>query len=199
MKVTVLTNWLIGLGTPGGVTDDIKRQLTAGNHAMSPVLYLDFDGVLHPAAVWLKPENRTTPVLEERYAGEHALFEHSRTLKELLAPYPEVRLVLSTAWVLAYGIDYAASCLPGTLQARVIGSTFDIGRDGAHFTSVARGYQVVADAKRRGLRNWIALDDDVRDWPKGQRRRLIATDPVHGLASPLATQALARWLESTAQ
>jgi hypothetical protein len=161
-----------------------------------PVLYLDFDGVLHPAAVWLKPENSAAPVLEERLANEHTLFEHSGALEELLAPYPEVRLVLSTAWVLVYGIDYATNRLPSSLHQRVIGSTFDSSRDSAHFTSVARGYQVLADAKRRGLRNWIALDDDVRDWPQGHRHRVIATDPVHGLKSPAATRALAQWLKS---
>lgn len=162
----------------------------------SRVLYLDFDGVLHPAAVWLKTENNASPVLEERYASEHALFEHSRTLEELLAPYPDVRLVLSTAWVLVHGIDYAATRLPRALRERVVGSTFDANRDGAHFTSVARGYQVVADAQRRGLRHWIALDDDVRDWPKGHRHRLIPTDPVHGLSSPIAVGALTRWLQA---
>lgn len=104
-------------------------------------------------------------------------------------------MVLSTAWVLVHGIDYATNRLPSALRERVLGSTFDVSRDGAHFTSVARGYQVVADAQRRGLRNWIALDDDVRDWPQGHRHRVIATDPVQGLSSPAAIRALVRWLQ----
>lgn len=162
---------------------------------MSPVLYLDFDGVLHPAAIWLTFEGSAIPFLEGQYASEHTLFEHARTLEKLLAPHPDVRLVLSTAWVLVHGLDYATNRLPSALRARVLGSTFDANRDGTNFTSVARGYQVVADAQRRGLRNWVALDDDVRDWPKGHRHRLIPTDPIHGLSSPIAIEALTRWLQ----
>ena len=40
------------------------------------------------------------------------------------------------------------------------------GIHGAGFRAVARGFQVQAEARRLGLANWIALDDDARDWPE---------------------------------
>lgn len=77
----------------------------------SPLLYLDFDGVLHPSEVF--HQGGRGPTLAESFAG-HKLFEHAVTLAKLLASYPSVRLVLSTSWVLAYGLEAATSYLPAT-------------------------------------------------------------------------------------
>lgn len=159
-----------------------------------PVLFLDFDGVLHPSAVRVAPGGELT--LDSQYAG-HKLFENAQLLSALLHPYPSVRLVLSTSWVLSFGYEAALTHLPAELRARAIGSTFDRGRHGVHFSSVARGYQVVADAKHRGLKDWVAIDDDARDWPRGYKHRLIETDKRLGLASPEATSTLTQWLQKS--
>jgi len=159
---------------------------------LTPHLYLDYDGVLHPDPVFHNPGKG--PVLAEQYASHHRLFENAELLTLMLEPYPEVQVVLSTSWVLAYGLAAARAPLPESLRNRVIGATFDPDRDDHAFGSVARGYQIAADVKRRGLRCWVALDDNTRDWPARARRKLIATDPVMGLRGETAFKGLQNWL-----
>lgn len=180
------------------LTEAWPTALDAGKGSV-PTLYLDFDGVLHPAAVQLSKAEGSESVEAVFAAPGHSLFENAALLTELLAPHPLVRLVLSTSWVFLFGYEMAAASLPLALQKRLIGATFDPDRDSVHFTSMPRGHQVVADVKRRGLKSWVALDDDGRDWPRGHKRRLIATDPHKGLTPLAVRSALARWLESTAQ
>lgn len=55
------------------------------------------------------------------------------------------------------------TCLPPELRARIVGATFDPERDGLGFGSVARGYQITADARRPRVRQWAASDDDAHN------------------------------------
>lgn len=144
------------------------------------ILYLDYDGILHPADVIFSQQG---PVLAEAVSG-HSLFENADMLAAVLAEYPEVRLVLSTSWVFHYGLEYAASRLPPPLRKAVVGATFDPARHNSGFLSVARGHQVVEDAKRRKATQWVSLDDDSAAWPARQRHRLIQANPAKGLRDP---------------
>lgn len=57
--------------------------------------YLDFDGVLHPEDVWCRPGWGA-------YVASppgHRLSKHAALLAGVLAPIPEVQIVLSTSWV----------------------------------------------------------------------------------------------------
>lgn len=62
------------------------------------VLYLDFDGVLHHEDCWWHP--RKGPYLHQT---GYQLFQHVGLLEETLAPYPQVKIVLSTSWVRRVG------------------------------------------------------------------------------------------------
>lgn len=155
---------------------------------MTALLYLDFDGVLHPNDVWHLVDEG--PVLGEASAG-HTLFEHAATLEEALAPYPHVGIVLSTSWARGFGLQYATARLPASLQSRVIGATFDPELHGRGYGDIARPYQVLQDVERRKPATWLALDDDAKDWPDEHRHRLVAADPVLGLGDP-QTQATLR-------
>jgi hypothetical protein len=84
------------------------------------ILFLDFDGVLHPDAVYLE---RGRPVL--RADGE--LFMWSRHLLDALASAPHVRIVLSTSWARELRFARARDYLPADLRPRVIGSTWHSG------------------------------------------------------------------------
>lgn len=64
------------------------------------ILFLDFDGVLHPDAVY---RERGRPVLRDQ--GE--LFMWSRRLVDVLVNRPDVRLVLSTSWAREFGFSRA--------------------------------------------------------------------------------------------
>ena len=52
------------------------------------------------------------------------------------------------------------------------------------FRAMPRGQQILEDAQRRLPCQWIALDDDLEDWPESTRQNLIACDGSTGLSSP---------------
>lgn len=152
--------------------------------ANSLLLYLDFDGVLHHERVWRHPLKGIRFPAPNGYA----LFQHSTLLEELLSPYHEVRIVLSTAWQWHFGYAGTAKKLSPGLRARVIGGTFHSGMDKRLFIELGRGHQVWRDVCLRKPKAWLALDDDAENWPHGCSENLIQTDLYEGL-SPLSVQA----------
>jgi hypothetical protein len=112
-----------------------------------------------------------------------------------LEPHEDVRVVLSTSWVWGLGFDQAVAQLPQGLADRVIGATFDPALHSSGFATVARGYQVQGHAQARRIVDWIALDDDARDWPEEDLDRLAQTDAEAGLVEPNALKRLTEWLE----
>lgn len=148
-------------------------------------LFLDYDGVLHNAEVYLvgrRPELR----------AEGALFEHAERLVEALDGRPEHRLVLSTNWVARLGYDRAKSYLPAALQRRVIGATYHrhAGLHKREWLMLTRYYQISTYVTRHGLRDWLALDDDDEAWPADLRGNLVHCDARAGLGDPEAYRRL---------
>lgn len=158
-----------------------------------PILYLDFDGVLHPEHCYWHP--RKGPYLK---APGHSLFEHLALLESLLEPHPEVRIVLSTTWVQACQFSGTARKLGSTLRPRVIGATFHTGMDKDGFRDVPRGLQVMGDVARRLPSTWIALDDDPTGWPADARDKLVLTHGLHGLGEDRAQVELKAKLQTLA-
>ncbi|MEX3963335.1 HAD domain-containing protein [Paraburkholderia sp. EG286B] len=151
------------------------------------MLYLDFDGVLHPEDVWRRrgsgPYDATPP--------GHTLLEHAALLVALLAPYPNVHIVLSTSWVRILGsVRKTAHRLPPALRARVVGATFHEEMDAYLFAGMPRGMQVWADVQRRRPHGWLSLDDDGEGWPAMAREHLVLTDPVLGISEPSVYSAI---------
>lgn len=144
------------------------------------VLYLDFDGVLHPSDVRV---NARRGIFVNSPAGRN-LFEHADLLERLMAPYPEVVIVLSTSWVKARGFRYARNRLPKSLSERVVGATYHSRFMRDRFRELPRGAQVWADVVRRGPERWLALDDDAIDWPDWCLDRLVRTHETEGLSHP---------------
>lgn len=171
---------------------DLTATAGRGNPTLLQVLYLDYDGVLHPEAVFRTSKG---PWLQ---TPGHRLFEHEHLLEAALAPYPALRIVLSTAWLLSRGgYSYAKKQLSPVLQSRVIGATFHqryIRRD--EYVATPRGVQVWQDVQRRCPHSWLALDDDDSDWPEWCRSHLIRTHPTLGLADPHVYAALQQQLRA---
>ncbi|BDT72776.1 hypothetical protein os4_23210 [Comamonadaceae bacterium OS-4] len=146
------------------------------------VLYLDFDGVLHHQNCLWHPKKGAYLSAPAGYS----LFQHADLLASLLKPFPEVQIVLSTSWVLQYGLTGAAKRLPTELQQRVIGGTFHskhMHRQEFQFEK-SRGQQVFEDVLRRRPRAWIALDDTNEGWPPESVGHFIQTDENEGISAP---------------
>lgn len=143
------------------------------------VLYLDFDGVLHPSDVYLIDG---LPVLQgdQEHLG---LFCWVRPLEILLVEFPEVDIRLSTSWVARVSFEYAKAQLPAYLQTRVTGATW-IG--GADFDRQTRYQQILSDAHANEITDWVSIDDDNFGWPDAERQRLVHTYGNRGISDPVA-------------
>ncbi|MDO9437726.1 HAD domain-containing protein [Hydrogenophaga sp.] len=162
------------------------------------VLYSDLDGVLHHEAVLFHPKRGI--YMSPSVAPKRTLFEWAPILANILEPYPDVKLVLSSTWCVRPGYADTLKRLPEELRRRYIGGTFHKRVHGADpwsrntFLRTPRGVQVVADVRRRKPRHWLALDDDVEDWPAVALRNLLACDGATGLSSLEVQSALSEWL-----
>ncbi|MEE4892857.1 HAD domain-containing protein [Pseudomonas alliivorans] len=143
------------------------------------VLFLDFDGVLHPDGVYMTPQG---PQL--RSSG--CLFMWAPILEKELAPFPKVKIVLSTSWVRQLDFSRAKKRLPIGLQTRVIGSTWHssmskIWADQVWWDQTSRHGQILRYVARANISDWFAIDDDAEGWACTNRDRLLLTDPNEGL------------------
>lgn len=142
-----------------------------------PVLYLDFDGPLHPWPVYRTPDG-----IELRAEG--ALFMHASVLTAVLTPYPDVRIVLSTSWVVTQGLEAACAYLPPALKERVIGGTWEPELDEfdpMSWRRLTRYEQIHRHALRHQQTHWLALDDDNGGWPDSELVKLVHCHNMRGL------------------
>ena len=159
------------------------------------MLYCDFDAVLHPQSVFVKP--RVGPFLFN--TPGHRLFEHVLLLESTLAQYPDVQIVLSTSWVRRYrgSIARVTRQFTPALRARVIGATYHSAMDAIAFADVPRGMQIWSDVLRRRPSSWLAIDDDEEGWPGWCRDRLVKTHDMFGISEPSVLAELRSKLQST--
>lgn len=152
---------------------------------IAKVLYLDFDGVLHDGEVYFHPRRGIYIATAGR-----TLFEWMPILERLLAPHPDVGIVLSTSWVRVRSFQYAKKRLSPALQTRVVGATFhsDMWEEG--FSHKPRGVQIAEDVQRRRPQSWFAIDDDHHGWPSGYRDNLVRTASAYGISEPRVQAAI---------
>lgn len=150
----------------------------------SPILYLDFDGVLHPGEVY-----RIRGQIVLRCDGI-SLFEWSPLLVEYLEPHPDVRIVLSTSWVRVLSFSRARAWLPDALAKRVIGATWHSAMNQAWWRGLSRYEQISRHAQRHRISRWLAVDDDGHSWPKERSEQLVHTDPMLGIAAQTSRELL---------
>jgi hypothetical protein len=138
------------------------------------ILFLDLDGVAHPADVYVTPEGITLT------AEGHHLFENLPLLAGALGALPRLEIVLSTQWVAVAGYRATLARLPPSLRKRVIGAT-TFGIDPRVWRKQSRFEQIAGYASRNHRERWVALDDDARGWPEDERHRLILTNGAVGI------------------
>lgn len=150
------------------------------------ILFLDFDGVLHPDAVYLQ---KGGPVLKT----DGALFMWAEHLEEALDQRSDVEIILSTSWVRIRSFERARKALPSKLRALVTGATWHSQVDWTEWSEFTRYQQIRFYLRRRANVEWLAIDDDDEEWGDGDRHRLVLTHPDKGLGDPEA-QAKLQWL-----
>lgn len=138
-----------------------------------PVLFLDFDGVLHP-----------TLCLEAEHFCRRPLFE------EVMRRFPAVRIVISSSWRHHFDLERLRPCFSGDIAER-IDDTTPLWVPGG---PANRFQEILAFVCSRGLdeAGWLALDDSAFEFPRSCAN-LVLCDGRFGLADDSAMQ-LARRL-----
>lgn len=143
---------------------------------MRSVLFLDIDGVLH-RGIARRSGNRVMSS-----GPEIALFEFVPVLDELLNPYPDIEVVLSSDWSLVLGTEFTRDSIPSSqLQKRIVGATVD----GCTFNPLVwpvltRGGQILDYVERNAPLSWLAVDDRT-DGFEAHRDRLVHCQTDVGL------------------
>jgi hypothetical protein len=142
---------------------------------IDPILFLDFDGVLHPASDYtLNPFCRAPDLAE-------ALAEST------------CRVVLSSSWRIGYSLPELRRRLPSSLADRVIGCTGP-----AHIGRLARYHEILHYLTEHPANlPWRALDDAIWEFP-AECSQLIACDPNYGVAKA-QLRTLHAWLNDVSE
>ncbi|MFZ6681997.1 HAD domain-containing protein [Undibacterium sp. Tian12W] len=132
------------------------------------ILFLDFDGVLHPEPCFDKPQ----------------LFSCLPRLEAVLRDFPTVLIVISSTWRENRSITELRSFFSSDIGARIIGAT-PARKDIPDIIEVI-GYQRHAEIEGwlrlsgEPWKDWVAIDDKSYLF-KPFLRNLIKTDPARGL------------------
>lgn len=133
------------------------------------LLFLDFDGVLHPAPT--KP-------------GESLPFEWVAELTELLSEAKDVGIAVHSSWGQSFDLEELRDFL-GPLGPRVVGRV----EPGAKANSI-----LLFLAARPDVTDWLVVDDDAREFPTSFPARVVVCDPQHGISDPAVQEQIRRWL-----
>lgn len=136
---------------------------------MKRLLFLDFDGVLHP--VTSKP-------------GETLPFEWVPELAALLSEAPGVAIAVHSSWAERYSLDELTDFL-GPLGSRLIGGV-DRGPKASSILAFLRSRPEVED--------WLVIDDEEGEIPADLRARLVICDGTRGISDPAIQDQIRRWL-----
>ncbi len=116
------------------------------------ILYLDYDGVLHPSDVWMIDNQ---PVLQFKDDPSLTLFCWAPILEAILDdvdPTGQIRVVLSTTWAHRFGFEIASENLPESLRSRVVSCTEGF--------PAPRITQITVHAEDNQILSWVAIDDE---------------------------------------
>lgn len=157
---------------------------------MRHVLFLDIDGVLHRGVA-----RRSGRGVVSSAPGHIELFEYAPVLEDLLRPYPDVEIVVSSDWSLVMGLEFTRNAIPSPqLRERIIaatsdGCTFDWGL----WPMLPRGDQVLDYVRRNAPLRWLAVDDRT-DGFEAFRDQLVHCQTDVGLGDPVVVEQFRRRL-----
>lgn len=161
----------------------------------TPTLFVDFDGTLHVGHSYIGEDDEIT------LDTGRPLLEFAPLLAELLEPYPDVEIVLTTSWVRRLPVEHVIEYLPPELRRRVVGTTRDIKpRFSYVLDGTERTYVVSSYAYGKRLRHWLAIDDAVFGAAQFGREpgelvdHFLLLDSSRGISDSNALQRIALWL-----
>ena len=148
------------------------------------ILFLDFDGVLHPFNVRFNEDLELALECDDQSLF---LFCWAPLLESILNdvdPEFAIKIVLSTTWAHRFGWKEAAKRLMPALQSRVVDGTVGYNRP--------RGLQIQKYVEDMNIADheWLAIDDDDYLWPTHLLNNLIKTDENLGLLEKSTQQLL---------
>lgn len=131
----------------------------------SVVLFLDFDGVLHPRGGAMAGERFSKKSMLEGLLREPALLH--------------ILVVISSTWREAYPLKSLISIFSEDIQPRIIGAA-------PILNDIDSAYQRYREIKawlshHPEVSRWVALDDAAGDFPQGRGLSGVFTDPDVGL------------------
>ena len=129
------------------------------------VLFLDFDGVLHPAGAHRGSGHLSRLPLLEALLREPA--------------HQDVEIVVSSTWREAHSVARLRAFFSEDLRVRIFGATPVLDEyDSEH----ERYEEIKAWLDQHPDRvAWAALDDDLEGFPSHRRKTVVFTDPAVGL------------------
>ena len=140
-------------------------SFVSGSELVSPILFLDFDGVLHPA-------------------GAHSAKFSRLDLLSVVLREPgmvDVRIVVSSTWREIHSLKALRAFFPADLQPRIIGSTPVLDE---HDTNFHRSEEIEAWLEEHPeVQRWAALDDDIQGFAARLKHRAVFTDGATGLTA----------------
>jgi hypothetical protein len=129
------------------------------------LLFLDFDGVLHPVLGPLEMHVCRLSVLES-----------------VLRQAPQVRIVISSTWRLFFGMSELRAVVSADIAARIVGATPPPDDEPRHAEIMRYLKQHATHATE-----WVAVDDAVEEFPRGCPY-LIRCDARSGLTDTVARE-----------
>lgn len=132
------------------------------------LLFLDFDGVLHPECL-------DAPIPEDLE------FCHLPRFEAVMRDFPSVEIVISSMWRYEFTLDQLRLWFSPDVAARIIGVTPQTNRDGKYLAARREGEIIDwLAAAGRADNQWIAIDDAVWQFNR-HLDRLVACTGYIGL------------------
>lgn len=136
--------------------------MTPADPVSGVLIFLDFDGVLHPKG-----------------CAPSDYFAHLPRLEAVLRDFATVRVVISSTWQDAYSLPALRRRFSDDIAARIVGVTGSGDPDGEAET---RHAQIAMYLRHAGMADvpWVAVDDAADEFPAGCAE-LVLCDSTIGL------------------
>lgn len=158
--------------------DALRTELSAKDRFDMAIIFLDFDGVLHPVDyLSFKTIN------DELVLASDTRFCWAEYLWNLIRNF-DCHLVIHSSWRNSYTLDQLRNLLPTELGRRVVAVT----------TGDSRHKSILAYVEEEKVKDYIILDDAADEFPSDCVELLLCRDDM-GISSPEIQNKLTQFLE----